>query len=334
MGLLNDLLYNLTEVPIVLFAVSLLVILLLHCTYRLQIHPLSRIPGPSLPKLTSLWLFYHSYIGDESTVISELHKRYGPLVQVSPIEMDIADGDAIATIYINKGGFNKAPCYANFDFDGHQTIFSTRNMGYRNARAKAVVSLFSTKNIREGIESIQKCADTLVFRLQQASKQTQPVNLLMLTRSFAVDAVSAYIFQQDMEDDVKKRCPLAVSAYVDEAVAVGRLFYLPNWLFGWVEWLLDKCFPDEHVAVAMGLVDDYVDNVVASASAKGSDYPGRLLAVGLDMDEVKVQCKDLVFAGTDSVSYIPDSGFLWVTSRHDGGHHDPVEDSLTLSRAE
>lgn len=273
--------------------------LALHLAYRSRFHPLAHIPGPFFPKITALWLYYHSYIGDESSVIYDLHKRYGPIVRIAPNEVDISDGDAIASIYINKGGFSKAPCYANFDFDGHETIFSTRNMVYRNLRAKAVMSLFSPKNIRDGITGMERYAENLVVRLQHEAKQGKAVNILRLTRSYAISNASAYLFGQDEESVVQDR--LSESAYVDEAIAVGRLLYLPRWIYHRVETLLAKWFPDPHVNEALGLVDDYVDDIVRNSTPHTDDFPGRLLAFGLEEEEVKVQCKDVIFAGTDSV---------------------------------
>jgi hypothetical protein len=135
--------------PLIAFLSTSSILLLAGCLYRLAFHPLSHIPGPLLPKLTSFWLHYHAYIGDEATVIHKSHARYGPLVRVSPNEVDISDKDAIGPIYVSKGGFIKAPCYGNFDIDGHKTILSTLDVEYRTPRAKAVVPMFSTKNIRE-----------------------------------------------------------------------------------------------------------------------------------------------------------------------------------------
>jgi hypothetical protein len=94
---------------IIAFAFS---VFLLRCLYRIFLHPITHIPGPLLPKITSLWLHYHAYIGDEASVIHELHKSYGPLLRVAPNHVDIADADAIQAIYVTGGGFPKAGCYA------------------------------------------------------------------------------------------------------------------------------------------------------------------------------------------------------------------------------
>ena len=118
--------------------------------------------------------------------------------------------------------------------------------------------------------------------------------------SLAVDAVSTHLFQENYNATSEKGNRLSVSAFVDAFVAVGRFFYLPNTAFIWLEWALKKFVPDEHTATSMEVVDKFVDNLVSSTLKSATNYPGRLMAIGLERSEVKAQCKDLIFAGTDS----------------------------------
>jgi len=286
--------------PAVTLVFTPLALLFIRTVYRIFFHPLSRIPGPLLPKITSLWLHYHAYVGDEASVIHRLHATYGPYVRVSPHEVDISDADAIQPIYVSKGGFPKADCYANFDIDGHKTIFSTTDHEHRAARAKAVVPLFSTKALRENENAIWGCVDRMIERLVLESKSKKPVNVLNLTRSLAVDAVSTHLFRENYDGVSEQGPTLSVSAFVDAFVAVGRFFYLPNIVFVWLEWAITKWQPDRETDDSMMIVDKFVGNLVAGTPAKSSTFPGRLLAAGMSDSEVKAQCKDLVFAGTDS----------------------------------
>lgn len=296
MALLNMLLSS----PLTSVLILLTLLLLSRCIYRVTLHPLSCIPGPLLPKLTSLWLYYHAYIGDEASVIHAAHKRYGTLVRVSPHEIDISDADAIAPIYVTKGGFPKAPCYANFDIDGYKTIFSTTDNDYRTPRAKAVVPMFSTRSIRENEAALYGCVDRMVYRVKREAGTGLPVNVLNLARSLAVDVVSTHLFQENYNGTSEEGTRLSVSAFVDAFVAVGRFFYLPTTAFIWLEWVLERFMPDEHTNSSMEIVDKFVDNLY-DATAKGAqNYPGRLMSIGLSRTEVKSQCKDLIFAGTDS----------------------------------
>lgn len=286
--------------PILSLVLAPLLLLFIRSVYRVYFHPLSHVPGPLLPKITSLWLHWHAYIGDEASAIHKLHERHGPYVRVSPKEVDINDGDAIQTIYVSKGGFPKAECYANFDIDGHKTIFSTTDADYRSPRAKAVVPMFSTRALRENEAAIWGCVDRMVDRLQQEALTRRPVNVLNLTRSLAVDAVSTHLFRENY-DGVSERGPvLSVSAFVDAFVAVGRFFYLPNTAFVWLEWAIAKWAPDRATDDSMSLVDKFIATLVANTTAKSTTYPGRLLSAGVSDSEVRAQCKDLLFAGTDS----------------------------------
>jgi cytochrome P450 len=300
MSILKTLLGATRAYPVLTILLTPIAVLLIRSIYRIYFHPLSHIPGPTLSKITSLWLHYHAYIGDEASSIHQLHVIYGPLVRVTPNEVDISDADAIQPIYVSKGGFPKADCYGNFDIDGHKTIFSTTDHEHRATRAKAVVPLFSTKALKENENAIWDCVDRMIERLVSDSKTKKPVNVLNLTRSLAVDAVSTHLFRENYDGVSEQGPTLSVSAFVDAFVAVGRFFYLPNIVFVWVEWAATKWVADCETDDSMTLVDKFVSTLVANTTPKSSTYPGRLLAVNISDSEVKAQCKDLIFAGTDS----------------------------------
>ncbi|KZM22982.1 uncharacterized protein EKO05_0011200 [Ascochyta rabiei] len=281
-------------------ATSIVLLILARTVHRIYFHPLSHIPGPFFSSVSSLWLHYHAYIGDEASSIHRLHLQYGPYVRVAPNEVDISDADAVQPIYVAKGGFSKAPCYANFDIDGHKTIFSTTSHDYRAPRAKAVVQLFSTKCLRENRDAISGCVDRMVKRLGEEAVSQKPVNVLNLTRALAVDAVSTHLFRENYDGVSESGPTLSVSAFVDAFVAVGRFFYLPTTVFIWLEWAIGKWMANQETEESMMLVDKFVKSVVSSTSTQSETYPGRLMAAGIGNSEVEAQCKDLLFAGTDS----------------------------------
>lgn len=299
MAVFDIFLEKVLEYPLIALLIFSTSILFSRCIYNLALHPLSHIPGPFLARATSLWLYYHAYVGDEATVIHKAHAQYGPYVRVAPNEICISDADAIAPIYVSRGGFLKAPYYANFDIDGHKTIFSATNVEDRALRAKAVVPMFSTKSIRENESALYGCADRMVDRMEEEARTGLPVNILNIARSLAVDAVSTHLFQENYNGTSEKGPRLSVSAFVDAFVAVGRFFYLPTNVFIWLEWAIEKCMPDPHTATSMEVVDKFVDNLVDHTPPGSLNYPGRLMPL-IERSEVKAQCKDLLFAGTDS----------------------------------
>jgi len=55
--------------------------MLIETIYRRYFHPLSKIPGPFIPAVTRLYLWYQSIVkeGQSYKMIEQLHKTYGIL---------------------------------------------------------------------------------------------------------------------------------------------------------------------------------------------------------------------------------------------------------------
>ena len=285
--------YTALLLPVLLF--------MIRSIHRAFLSPLSHVPGPKLWSTTSTFLNYRAWAGTECRTVHKHHLKYGSIVRTGPNSVDISDADALGPIYVEKGGFHKAPFYANFDIDGHKSIFSELRPGKRIKRAKAVLSLFSTASLRSGSDVIYRCVDRFVNRLKAEGTTGKPVNILNLTRSLATDAVSAYLFGEDY-GGLEEESHLSASGMVNSFVAVGRFFYLPGWLFTALEWLNAKFWPEEEVAESMAKVDGFVASITTRAAGEKSSgtYPARLLQAGISESETRAQCKDLIFAGTDS----------------------------------
>lgn len=327
--------------PFLSFFFLPLLLFVLRSLYRISpLHPLSHIPGPLLPRISSLWLTYHAWIGVEASVVHNLHKKYGTILRNGPNSVDISDGEALATLYTERGGFAKTKFYENFALpDGtelHNSIFSETDPSVRAPRAKAVAALFSTSNLRQGQDLIYQCVDKLVARLAEGKKLSQagggtPLNILNLTRGLAMDAVSSYLLgrsyealneesdkRKDEKIAVRKELarPMSASGMVDTFVAVGRFWYLPSWAFKRVEAWDAWWNADKEVEHSLARVDDFVAGVVSDAEAAINaseadkktlasghpltSYPARLLQAGFTPSETRAQCKDLIFAGSDS----------------------------------
>ncbi|KAK1704740.1 cytochrome P450 4A10 [Colletotrichum lupini] len=194
MGLFANLLAIAAEESLKILLVAPLATLSIYFFFNIFLHPLRKVPGPRKATISPLWLWYHSYIGDETTSIEALHRFYGPVVRIGPNDVDISDGAALAPIYSEKGGFLKTTCYSNFDFDGHPTIFSALDPAHRALRSKAVVSMFSPASIRkEGDQILRSCVDRLMAHIENAAASGKPVNMLNMGRCLALDAVTEYL---------------------------------------------------------------------------------------------------------------------------------------------
>jgi len=71
--------------------------------YRLCFHPLARYPGPKLAAISWWYEFYYDGIlyGKYTFKIQELHKKYGPIIRVTPDELHCNDPEFLDTLYPN-----------------------------------------------------------------------------------------------------------------------------------------------------------------------------------------------------------------------------------------
>jgi cytochrome P450 len=280
-------------------------------------HPLYRIPGPLIPRLTSLWLNYHSWYGDEATTVHRLHQRYGPIVRIGPSAVDIADAGALHDIYVNKGGMRKPDFYLNFIVDGYRTIFSETIPERRVDAAKAVIGLFSRTNLNKQREYIQdvveRWVDVLRLESEKSRRSGRHVDVLAIGRSLAADAVTGYLFGKEMGVLQRQKMMAMDNArngradgMIDAFDAIGRYWYLPPWLHGRLDsWRLYFAQNREEIYETFNIMENFAEEIVEAAvvdekdSMKGT-YQDRLLALGTGKDEVKAQVKDALFAGVDT----------------------------------
>ncbi len=84
------------------YIVLLLIPLLLHTLYKAYATPLRHIPGPWIAKFTRLWLLKAINSREYQSINVELHKKYGPVVRISPNEYSIDNPDAAGIIYRSR----------------------------------------------------------------------------------------------------------------------------------------------------------------------------------------------------------------------------------------
>ena len=269
--------------------------------YSIYLHPLRKIPGPWFTKFSSFWFHYHTFIGDQATAIHKLHEEYGPIVQVSPEDIDISDGEALWPIYVKNGGFEKSKFYENFDLDGHASIFSTLTRAKRSSRAKAVIPIFSASALRESAGIFTSYTEALIERIRE-SQSGPPINLLELTRSYALDALSAYLFNVHYGALAEHSSRCSATPLIDYIVSMAKLIYLPHSIFVLQERIHDFIAPDHETKKAMENVSRFLRDMVEDTKLGGPSYPSRLMSNGASKDETVAECLDILFAATQSTA--------------------------------
>lgn len=98
-----------------MFTVYILLFLLtIHIISRLK-SPLQKLPGPWYTSWTSLVIKYHEFNATRRVFVHRLHKKYGPVVRLSPNEVSFAGIEAVKEIYGSGGsGYDKTEFYELF----------------------------------------------------------------------------------------------------------------------------------------------------------------------------------------------------------------------------
>lgn len=287
--------------------VAVISISLLKILYTLSTDRLGHIPGPFIARLTPIWYWYLTWKGIECTVITALHKKYGPVVRIAPNEIDISDGAAANPIYVDNGGFRKIAGYRNFDINGFPTIFSVTDYTHRAVRAKAVSPLFAQQAITNSKSAMQKIIDATLIELEhrRCLAAGKPVDLLNLFRSMAMDALTQYLIGECFNSVGTER--LSATGFVDNFAAGGRFFYLPSWLFSFIDsWAAKLDKNKVMITTSTDILQEFAAKVVNDSIAQGEKetYQGRLLNASLSREETIAQVMDIMFAGTDGVARI------------------------------
>ncbi|KAF2713976.1 cytochrome P450 [Pleomassaria siparia CBS 279.74] len=163
--------------------------------HRLFIHPLSKVPGPKLAGVTSLWLAWHMRKGKNSVWQPGLHKKYGNVVRIAPNEVLLQGKEEARSIYGAGSPYVKGPWYqvcaapdarlkGNDRFD---LLTEMNKEQYRNQR-RAIGPAYSIAGIEKHAKILDEYLDVYMQRMR--GLQGQWVDLTDWIHIFALDALS------------------------------------------------------------------------------------------------------------------------------------------------
>ena len=289
--------------------------------YRLFLHPLRNVPGPSVAKASSLFLHVICYLGIEGRVLRRFHKKFGKVIRVAPNSVSVADNDAVRDIYIAGGGFPKDERYHNFDLGPIVSIFSSTDTAYRDLRAKAVAPLFAPAQLKseaapEGV--IGSCIAEFVGQLRELSAARVKTDLLDLCARLSIDVVTASMLGRryggldenahlKLEDRQLDDAKLSANPFIHAIVAFARFSLLPNRVFKVLYATSQRLSASEHVVQSFIKLDRFIENIMQSSKMADDAkvphyYHERLIAAGVSQIEASAQSKAIVFAGADSTA--------------------------------
>lgn len=157
--------------------------------------PLSNIPGPIWSRYTNLPLKLALLSGKRTLFIHDLHKKYGPVVRISPGEVSISDPTACRTIHRAGSGFLKSDWYSRFVDHEVPGIFEMSDAKQHAARRRLLARAFTKTELRARWEGmIQTKSKLAMERIAGEMGSAGQVDVLKWWAFLATDVVGHLMF--------------------------------------------------------------------------------------------------------------------------------------------
>ena len=135
----------------------------------------------------SRYQFYYDFLlpghqGQYAFAIQKMHKKYGPIVRVNPVELHIADSSYMDTLYVSskreKWTWDLIPALGG-------SIFATGPSDLHRSRRSAIDPFFSTQKVEKLQPVIQALADKVIKRLKEFKETGDVINAGAMFSAYA-----------------------------------------------------------------------------------------------------------------------------------------------------
>lgn len=151
--------------------------------YDVYYGPLAKFPGPKLWAASRLPYIGMLWNGQDAVAKNALHKKYGPVVRMSPTELSYCDPQAWKDIYGHRTGNKKSfPKDSNFyalPINKTPSIIVADDATHTRHR-RVLAHAFSDKALKEQEPMLKHWAEVLVTKLQEraASSARTPLDIV------------------------------------------------------------------------------------------------------------------------------------------------------------
>jgi len=154
---------------------SLILVPLAYVVYQRFFSPLSGIPGPFEASLSRLWMTKHSWDGDMSRTMIDLHQQLGTLVRTGPNEVSVSDLTAIKQIYGAGTKFRKSDWYSVWQGHRKFDLFGERNERIHGEQRRLVSRAYAMESLKDLEQGVNNAVNVFLDNMRQ--RQGQVVDL-------------------------------------------------------------------------------------------------------------------------------------------------------------
>ena len=160
---------------------------------RLWLSPIAHFPGPKLAALTMWYEFYYdSFLEGQYTFrIAEMHRKYGPIVRISPYELHIDDPEYYDELYSRDAPRNKS-LHLTGMFGAPASSFGSVDYRRHRMRRQPMNPFFSQQRIRRLEPMIRSMVDKLCDGMRAWKDRHAPLHVYHAFNAFTTDVVVEY----------------------------------------------------------------------------------------------------------------------------------------------
>ncbi|KAK8023577.1 cytochrome P450 [Apiospora rasikravindrae] len=136
--------------------------------HRLFLHPLAGFPGPRLAAVTRDFEAYYDVVcnGQYTFKIAEMHKRYGPIIRISPHELYVSDPSFYEKLYNQDGKWDKYD-WAWDAFGAPLSTICTAKHHVHKRRRAVLNHFFSKASVASRIDIVQRSVSELCRKVDE-----------------------------------------------------------------------------------------------------------------------------------------------------------------------
>ncbi|CUS08978.1 unnamed protein product [Tuber aestivum] len=199
--------------------------------YRLYLDPLSKFPGPKLAAATSMYEMYYDIVEDGTFVwkMDELHRKYGPIVRVSPHSLRLRKSSAYHEVScssrdrrlsvlrakilkVHRMGSPFAKDNRFYHFSGvPRSTFATIDIDLHRQRRAPLNPMFSRRGILDTEFFVKEKIELLCRRMKEHEVQGKLFNCYNGFAAMAADIITEYAYGKSY--DVLKSPDLTCPAF-------------------------------------------------------------------------------------------------------------------------
>ncbi|PWW73869.1 cytochrome P450 [Tuber magnatum] len=163
--------------------------------YRLYLDPLSKFPGPKLAAATSLYEMYYDVVQDGTFTwkTDELHRKYGPIVRISPHALRLRKSSAYHEIHRMGTPFAKDIRFYRL-FNVPRSTFATIDIDLHRQKRSLLNPMFSKRGILDTEFFIKEKIELLCRRMKEYEAEDKIFNCHEGFAAMAVDIVTEFAY--------------------------------------------------------------------------------------------------------------------------------------------